>query len=112
MEIEIELTFTAPDQHLSQWQAIIEGMCEGQLGATLQDRMAIFGEAVEDQLESMLDDWPMEYFEGQYCEQNGASFTLGLLAASDGDEFAEELEALFKLCGVRDLVVRVQADDE
>lgn len=112
MEIELELVFTPATEQRPLWRQILEGLCEGEAGALFQERMEAFGPAVEAKLEVMLEVWPVEYFEGQYWEEEGERLCVGLLAASDGDEFASDLEALFALCPVRDVRVEVAYDDE
>lgn len=84
MEDELELSFTPAAEQRSLWRQILAGLCE-----------------------AMLEVWPVEYFEGQYWEEEGERFCIGLLPGSDGDEFASDLEILFALCPVQD--VRVEA---
>jgi hypothetical protein len=91
---------------------ILAGLCNDELGATLQNRLAVFGEAVDLHLEFMMEEWPMEYFLGQYLKRNGNTFTIGFLTASDGDDFADALETLFKLCGVQSVDLDIRYDDE
>lgn len=112
MEIEIEATIHVPPEQADQWETILTGLCNDELGATFQNRMSVFGEAVENQLESMLEEWPMEYFHGQHLNRNGNTFTIGFLTASDGDEFADALESLCKLCGVQSVNLDILYDDE
>lgn len=112
MEIEIEVSIKVPPEQAEQWETILTGLCNDELGATLQTRMSVFGELVDQCLESMLEEWPMEYFMGQYLNRNGNTFTIGFLTASDGDDFADALENLFKLCGVHSVALDVRYDDE
>lgn len=112
MEIEIEATIEVPPEQAEQWETILTGLCNDDLGATFQNRMAVFGEAVDQHLESMLEEWPMEYFVGQHLNRSGNTFTIGFLTASDGDDFADALENLFKLCGVQSVALDVRYDDE
>ena len=112
MEIELELAFTPAAEQRSLWRQILAGLCEGEAGALFQERMEAFGPAVEAKLEAMLEVWPVEYFEGQYWEEDGDRLRLGLLTASDGDEFAGDLEALFALCPVQGVRIEAWYDDE
>jgi len=112
MEIELELQFIPEPEQRALWNNILEGLCDGEAGALFQERMSAFGSDVEAKLEAMLEDWPVEYFEGQYWEEEGEHLRLGLLTASDGDEFARDLAALFALCPVSDMEIHVRCDDE
>jgi hypothetical protein len=107
MEVEIKFSFIAKDQDQLVWQQIFTGLCNGEAGALFQERMLVFGTAVDEKLEAMLDEWPVEYFAGQYWQKNGKRFEVGLQAASDADEFAEELKILFSLCGVTAIEVEL-----
>ena len=107
MDIEIKVSFVAPDKDRSLWQKILTGLCQGEAGALFQERMLVFGEAVDQKLEAILDEWPVEYFEGQYWKKTGNQFEVGFQTASDGDEFAEELRTLFALCGVSALEIEL-----
>jgi hypothetical protein len=112
MEDELELAFTPAAEQRSLWRQILAGLCEGEAGALFQERMEAFDPAVEAKLEAMLEVWPVEYFEGQYWEEDGERFCIGLLPGSDGDEFARDLEALFALCPVSDVRVEARYDGE
>lgn len=112
MEIDLSVTFSVKVKHHFHWKEILEGLCHGEAGAAFQERMEVFGEEVNQKLEAMMDEWPVEYFMGQYWEQTGDRFSVGFLTASDGDEFADDLKALFALCPVSDVRVQVQYDDE
>jgi hypothetical protein len=107
MEVEINFSFIAPQQDQPIWQQILTGLCNGEAGALFQERMLVFGTVVDETLEAMLDEWPVEYFAGQYWQKNGKRFELGLQAASDADQFAEELKTLFALCGVTAIEVEL-----
>lgn len=112
MEIEIEVSFKTDETQVDRWETILNGLCEDEAGAVFQERMEDFGPEVDGFLENLMDEWPVEYFYGQYWERKDSRFTIGFLTASDGEDFAVELKRLFAMCGVRDLKIDVRLDDE
>lgn len=104
MSMSLELSFKSslPDQ----WLIIFEGLSRGETGALFQDRMDVFGGAVADQLEELLEHWPGEYFLVSGYDRQGEAWQVEFVAGPDAAEFAEEMGALLVACGVTDLRCR------
>lgn len=113
MEIYVEVSFSVDQTNTSFWKSVFKAMENGQIGTVFQQKMSGFGSEVDQKIEAMLDEWPIEYFAvegGWSCKKNriAASF----VTASDGDQFASDLDTLFRMCGVNDLKISLYADDE
>lgn len=104
MSMSLELSFKS--SLLDQWLIIFEGLSRGETGARFQDRMDLFGEAVAEQLEDLLERWPGEYFLVSSYDQKGESMQVEFVAGPDAAKFAQEMGALFVACGVTDLRCR------
>lgn len=102
----IELSFTAREADIPQWQAIFTGLADEQCGSVFQDRMEVFGEAVDSYLEELMDDYEPTAFIVDGWENNNARFSAEFEFPEVDPEFTEALVALFKLCPVSEVSVK------
>lgn len=97
------LTFRVHAHH-DAWREIVEGLCRGDIGANLQDRMDVFGEAVADRLEALLESDDHTLLLGESCEIEGDRITIEFQEWPPGERrFPEALGALLELCGATDV---------
>ena len=54
---QFALEITVPEAAIADWITLIEGMCEGQLGAYLEERLEAFNPAALELMDSTLNDW-------------------------------------------------------
>lgn len=73
-DVTIEISFVAKREHIPLWREITEGLYENEVGNRLQDRMKLFGDAVYEKLEYILDHWPADYFYCEHWECEGNKF--------------------------------------
>jgi len=104
MSMSVEFQFQT--SHTEDWTQILEGLGRGETGALFQDRMDVFGEAVADQLEEMLERWPAEYFLIEGYHQDGDHFRVEFVAGPDAGAFAQEMGGLLEACRVKGLKCR------
>lgn len=104
MSMSVEFQFQSSCSE--DWTQILEGLGRGETGALFQDRMDVFGEAVADQLEDMLERWPGEYFLIEGYHREGDHFRVEFVAGPEAGAFAQEMGRLLKTCGVKELTCR------
>lgn len=54
---QFALEITVPEAALADWVTLIAGLCEGQLGAYLEERLEAFNPAALALMDSTLNDW-------------------------------------------------------
>ena len=106
-DYSLTLVVKTPTADRAQWKQLIEGMCNGELGAYFEERIAHFGPAAEAAAEPMLDDWyefnTAPLFENYREDGNTLRFTI-----EDGSSIRERtkmLVDLFLLCGAEEAYV-------
>ena len=112
MEIRIQVGFSIQPEQEVLWNSIFTGLANGETGFKFQNRMSAFGEAVDEKLDEMADEWPMLYFTVEQWSCSECVIAAVFLTGSEGEYFAEDLQELFELCGVTDLKVKPSVDCE
>lgn len=112
MECQVIIRFRVNEDQIERWESIVRGLAAEEAGAKFQERMQPFGKEVDEKLDAMMEEFPVEYFMAEQWKRQGDRFVFQMLTASDGDEFAEALEEVLELCGVHDLLIEVEEDDE
>lgn len=106
-----EVSFRAREQDIGCWEQILSALEDGQSGALFQEKMARFGDAVDEYLEELIDEeegFGPDAFNLSGWRREGALFWLEFDFPDIA--FTEGLRALFSLCPVQDL--KVSADWE
>jgi len=111
MEMTIYIAFTT-DKHADVLAAAFKGLSQQNAGAIFQEHFSVFGEAVEAELERMMAEWPMEYFYAEKYSRKGKRISVSFLTASDGEFFADDMEAFLELCGATNVRTKFETDDD
>ncbi|WP_053981529.1 hypothetical protein [Marinagarivorans algicola] len=69
---QFAVDITVPQAQLNEWVELINGLCEGQLGAYLEERLEAFNPKALELMDKVLDDW-LAYSHPQFFdfEQQG-----------------------------------------
>lgn len=110
MFIKLAFSFSADQEKILV--DIFNGLANGETGFRFQNRMSIFGEAVDEKLDEMMDEWSPLFFAVDRWECSDRKITAYFSTSDEGDFFAEDLEELFQLCCVNELVVKPYFDEE
>jgi len=110
MLIRLAFSFSADQENI--WGDIFNGLANGETGFRFQNRMSVFGDAVDEKLDEMMDEWTALFFSVDRWECKGREVTAYFSTSAEGEFFADDLEELFKLCSVEDLVVSVNFDEQ
>lgn len=108
MEDIQEVKFRVRKEDVVRWEQILAGLEEGEAGALFQERMAEFGEAVDERLEALIDEeegFGPDAFNLSGWRREGEVFWLEFECPDMN--FAESLRELFSLCPVPELEVSV-----
>jgi hypothetical protein len=108
----IRLMFSFSENQESIWGDIFNGLANGETGFRFQNRMSIFGEAVDEKLDEIMDEWSPLFFAVDRWECVDRKITAYFSTSAEGEFFAEDIEELFQLCCVKDLVVKTYSDEE
>lgn len=101
----IRLMFSFSENQESIWIDIFNGLANGETGFRFQNRMSVFGEAVDEKLDEMMDEWSPLFFAVDRWECGDRKITAYFYTSAEGEFFADDLEDLFQLCGVKNLEV-------
>jgi hypothetical protein len=105
----VELTFTVREQDIELWRTIFQSLEEGMPDALLQDKMEIFGEAVDAKLEAFLDEFGMENtFRVEYFSHEHTDFKVGIYFNTS--EQMDAIVELISLCPVANLQINDDVD--
>lgn len=101
----VRLMFSFSENKESIWIDIFNGLANGETGFRFQNRMSVFGEAVDEKLDEMMDEWSPLFFAVDRWECRDRKITAYFSTSAEGEFFADDLEELFQLCGVENLGV-------
>ena len=92
-----------PQADHEKWVTLIQGLCNEEFGAYLEERVEPFGEAAESALSDLMDTWEkfrdFPSFDDYEQNENNISFTV---AGGYGlPEEVAKLQQLFSLCGAQ-----------
>jgi hypothetical protein len=108
----IKLFFSFLAEQEDYWSEIFTGLANGETGFRFQNRMSFFGAAVDEKLDTIMEEWSPLFFTVTRWECENCQITAYFSTSNEGEFFAEDLEELFQLCGVNDLVVIAYFDEE
>lgn len=96
---QFALEITVPEPALADWVTLIEGMCEGQLGAYLEERLEAFNPAALALMDSTLNDWCHSRPTFFDFEQNGNQLRCNAEGPSGFYHQLETFKQALTLCG-------------
>ncbi|GAA5524939.1 hypothetical protein Maes01_01498 [Microbulbifer aestuariivivens] len=102
----VDVTFRAREQDIDYWEKILRGLEDGEAGALFQEKIARFGDAVDEYLEELIDEeegYGPDAFNLSAWRRDGDLFTLEF--DFPDIDFADDLRKLFSLCPVSELKV-------
>lgn len=102
--IEACIQFDAGDQ-LEHWQGIAQGLCKGEVGVRLQDRVDVFGDKPTGLLERLLEDNDGFLLQASRYEVNGTEISIHFEWPTGLERFVEDLKAFLLACGVEGLQI-------
>jgi hypothetical protein len=97
---QFALEITVPEAALADWVTLIEGLCEGQLGAYLEERLEAFNPAALALMDSTLNDW-CQYSRPTFFdfEQNGNQLRCNAEGPSGFHRDLAVFKKALQLCG-------------
>ena len=101
----IVVNFQSRECDIKTWETIFESLMKGRTGAEFQERMAVYGDEVDSELERIIEDenyGPDAFNLSGWYEENGKYI---LEFDFPDDEFIKELHLLFSKCPVTELSV-------
>ena len=102
--VKASVQFDAAD-HLEQWQGIAQGLCDGEVGVKLQDRVDVFGEKPAELLENLLEKHEGGLLQAAGYELNGTRINIHFEWPTGLDSFVRELKEFLLFCGVEGLAI-------
>jgi len=102
--IEASVQFNA-GEHLDHWQGIAQGLCNGEVGVKLQDRVDVFGDTVAELLENLLEDHDSLLLQAARYEVDGSQISIYFEWPTGLERFVEGLRAFLVACGVTNLQI-------
>jgi hypothetical protein len=102
--VQVNVQFDVGDNH-KQWQAIAEGLCKGEIGVKLQNRVDVFGEKPAELLESLLEEHEGILLHASGYELNGTLITIHFEWPTGLESFVQDLKAFLLSCRVKGLEI-------
>lgn len=104
-----ELGFTVREQDIELWCAIFQSLEDGMPDASLQDKMEVFGKAVDTKLEAFLEAFGLENsFRVEMFSNDGADFQVAIYF--DSTEQMDAIVELISLCPVTNIKINDGAE--
>lgn len=102
--IEASVQFNA-GEHLEHWKGIAQGLCKGEVGVKLQDRVDVFGDTAAELLENLLEDHDSFLLQAARYELDGTQINIYFEWPTGLERFVEDLKAFLLACGVEGLQI-------
>lgn len=102
--LESCVQFDAGDQ-VEHWTVIAQGLCNGEVGVKLQDRVDAFGEKPTELLENLLDEHDGILLRATGWECKGAQISIYFEWPMGIEGFVQDLEEFLLFCGVEALLI-------
>lgn len=96
---QFALEITVPESALTDWVTLVEGLCEGQLGAYLEERLEALNPAALALMDSTLNDWCHSRPSFFDFEQRGNQLRCNAEGLSGFYDQLETFKQALTLCG-------------
>lgn len=98
------VTFDTCD-NLNHWKEIAQGLCKGEVGVKLQDRVDVFGEKPAELLENLLEEYDGFLLQSTAFELNDSQLTIHFEWPGDIQRFINDLKDFLLSCGAENLTI-------
>jgi hypothetical protein len=102
--VQANVQFDAGENH-KYWQAIVEGLCKGEVGVKLQERVDVFGEKPAELLENLLEEHEGILLQAAGYELNGARISIHFEWPTGLESFVQDLKVFLLSCGLTGLQI-------
>jgi hypothetical protein len=93
-------------KQVEHWQDIAQGLCDGEVGVKLQERVDAFGEKPTELLENLLEEHGGVLLHASGWELSGTQVSLHFEWPADIESFVQDLNEFLLSCGVESLVIK------